>query len=305
MFKHTATNAKGRVRAPVATMMVGTMIATMMIVGCGESGGSDILVRAFGQEEARTGILAEQTADGFSVQFDHVILALEGFYARTTTGEDARLDPSPVLIELVPNAAEVFSFGGVDARRWDEVGYRSAPPPAGVRFANEVDAELADRMVSEGWSQVMAGTLVSPDGDEYPFEIGFPVEVTYQSCISGNDRTRGIVTPVSGTAEVELTWHLTHLFFDSFAEDSVLRVEPFAAVYDGTNPISLDDLRMQTLADIRGLDGEPLLDDMGNPVLYIPPPGGAETLREHVLAARFGHFNGLEGSCMTELTILD
>jgi len=283
-----------------------SLLACLLAFGCGGSGGdSEIVVSAFALEEARTGIAPEQTADDFAVRFEHVILELEGFYAETTMGADADLDPSPVLVELVPRAAEVFVFEGLEARRWDEVGFSSAPPPEGVRFANEVDPALAERMVTEGWSQLITGTLVAPDGAEFPFAIGFPVEVVYRSCESGTDRTLGIVTPVNGVAEVEITWHLTHLFFDSYQEDVALRAEPFAAVYDGENPITLEDLRMQPLADIRGLDGEPLLDDRGNPVLYVPPPGGAETLREFVLASRFGHFNGLEGFCMTELTVLE
>ncbi|MAQ18749.1 MAG: hypothetical protein CMN30_28625 [Sandaracinus sp.] len=281
-------------------------LTLFLAASCGDTGGdSTLVVRAFALEEARLGIAPEQTADGFAVRFDHVILELEAFYARTTTGEDAALDPAPVLVELVPNAAEVFRFDGLAARRWDEVGFASAPPPAGVRLANDVDVALAEQMVAEGWSQLVTGTLVGTDGAEYPFAFGFPVAVTYRSCMSGSDRTLGLVTPVNGVAEAEVTWHLTHLFFDSFAEDSSLRAEPFAAVFDGANPITFDDLRMQPLADIRGLDGEPLTDDRGNPVLYIPPAGGAETLREHVLASRFAHFNGLEGFCNSEVTVLE
>ncbi|MEM9072783.1 MAG: hypothetical protein AAGE52_30030 [Myxococcota bacterium] len=284
--------------------MRGLSVLLLLVLGCGGGDTGTVSVTAFGQVEARMGISSEQTADGFSVRFDHVVLELQDFVATTMRGEDAQLAADPVLIELVPSSAVAFSFEGVTARRWDEVGYTSAPPPADVGLANDVDAEIVQRMIDEGWSQFISGTLISEDGMEYPFEFGFPVVARYRTCRSGRDGTFGFVTPINGTAEVEITWHLTHLFFDSFAEDSALRVEPFAAVFDG-DPITVDDLRAQPLADIRDLDGDPLLDDLGNPVLFIPPPGGAETLREHMLSARFGHFDGLEGFCMGEVTLLD
>lgn len=269
---------------------------------CGDGGDGRIVVDAFALEEARTGIPATATADGFSARFDHVVLELEDFTAATRQGGDAGLVAEPVLVELVPDRAQVFAFDGVPAQRWNEVGFTTAPPPAGVRLANEIDPDLVERMVDEALSLFISGTITSPDGDEFPFELGFPVTARYFRCESGRDGTEGLVVPVNGIAEVEVTWHLTHLFFDSFAEDAALRLEPFAAVYDGVDPIDFDDLATQSLSDLRGLDGEPIFDDQGNPVLYIPPASGADTLRDFVLAARFGHFDGLEGFCTTDVS---
>ena len=113
-----------------------------------------------------------------------------------------------------------------------------------------------------------------------------------------------MVIPVSSAADYEITWHMTHLFFDSFVEDSALRVEPMAALWDGEAPLSVADLDVP-LGGLRAMDGGPLFDDLGNPVIYIPGMTGADTLREFVLQARPGHFNGLEGFCTTSLRIVD
>ncbi|MEM1415171.1 MAG: hypothetical protein AAGH15_09735 [Myxococcota bacterium] len=283
-------------------------LAGLLASACGSDASSTIEVSAFALMEARNGITAEQSADGYSVTFTNVIVEFEGFYARTTGGLDAGLDPSPVLAELVPSgAAGVYVFEGVDARRWDEVGYASVPPPADVQLMEGVDPELAQLMIDEGWSQLIVGTMTAPDGAVFPFEFGFPVAIEYTSCRSGTDLTFGIVAPVNGVAEVELTWHLTHLFFDSFGEDSSLRMEPFAAVYDGVNPIRTDDLEQQPLANLVDRNGDLLIDATGNPVLFVPPRlegRPALTLRDHMLGARFGHFNGLEGFCTTSDPII-
>ncbi|MEM6957237.1 MAG: hypothetical protein AAF411_12095 [Myxococcota bacterium] len=276
-------------------------LALVTALGCGGSDG-ELRVTAFGLAEAEDGIPASRTADGFAVEFDELVLAVDGFFARTATGDDAMLPNEAAIVDLTLGESEIFSFSGVPAGRWDEVGFRSAPPSADSVRVGTSEATAAE-MIAEGWSFLVSGTLVADDGERQDFRFGFPVEVTYRSCISGRDQTLGIVVPENGVGEAEVTWHLTHIFFDSFAEDSALRVEPFFAAAEGDPVLTVDMLSRQPLADLRGRDGRPLLDDVGNPVLFIPPPGGAETLREHLLNARFGHFDGLEGFCTTELTI--
>jgi len=129
------------------------------------------------------------------------------------------------------------------------------------------------------------------------------VEIDYFTCTSG-DGTFGIVVPPNGVADAEITWHLTHLWFDSFAEDSAFRAESVAALWDGKNPVRTEDLARQDLGSLLGRSGMPLRDSLGNPVIYIPPQEpGVDTLRGFVLRARFAHFNGLGGFCTTEIKV--
>lgn len=164
-------------------------------------------------------------------------------------------------------------------------------------------------MRSEGWSLYLEGALVGrtpPDGEsgEIPFAFGVPVAVDYLDCANG-DGTLGIVVPPNAVADVEITWHLTHTWFDSFVEDASLRAEAFAAVWSGDAPLATDDLESQLLSRMTGVRGGLLVDEGGNPVQYLPGMTGARTLREFMLSHRYGHWNGLEGLCRTELTILD
>lgn len=296
---------------PSNFIAAGIAACAALSFGCGDSTGS-LILRANGINEARAGITAEQTADGWAVEFDHAIVVLSELRLESGAGEDAGVSVDPVAVELVPEPSVAFEVDAIPAQRWDRVSYRLGPAADGVRGVG-VTPELLARLQAEGWSAYYAGRLVAPAGTEredgtpvtvVPFEFGFPVDAAYSFCVAGNDGTDGVVIPVSSTADYEVTWHITHLFFDSFVEDSSLRVEPLAALWDGEGPLTIDALDVP-LGGLRAVDGDPLLDDLGNPVVYIPGMTGADTLREFVLDSRPGHFNGLEGFCMTELTVIE
>lgn len=261
-----------------------------------------VVVRASGGNEVREGIAAARFADGYAVRYEHAILSISGVHLRTTSGEEADVTMTPTVIDLVPSTVDVLELANVAARRWDDVGFQSHAVQAGVRNVN-APPELVETMNARGYSFLQTGTITAPDGAVIPFALGQAVDIDYFRCASG-DGTMGMVVPVNGTAEVEITWHLTHAWFDSFAEDSAYRAEAIAAVYDGTTPVTTEQLAAQPLARLTGLRGTPLTDARGNPVIYIPPQEpGVLTLRDFVLRARFGHFNGLGGACQTEIRV--
>jgi hypothetical protein len=261
-----------------------------------------VVLTANGGNEAREGIDATRFSDGYAVEYDHALLSVSSFHLRTLSGENARVQMPPRVVDLIPAPAQVFEVDDVPAQRWDEVGFSSHPPSADSENLNAPRA-LFEAMIEGGYSFLQTGRLMAPDGTEIPFELGFPVEIDYFACTSG-DGTYGIVVPPNGTADAEITWHLTHLWFDSFAEDSAFRAEAVAAVWDGQHPVRSEDLQRQALGSLRGADGKSLRDAQGNPVIYIPPQEpGVNTLRDFILRARFGHFNGLGGSCTTEVKL--
>jgi hypothetical protein len=255
-----------------------------------------------GGVEARTGIEAARFADGYAVEYDHAVLSVSSFHLRTTDGDDAEISMPPRVVDMIPDPHQVFEVGDIPAQRWDEVGFSSAPVMEGVENLNAPEP-LVRQMIERGYSFLQTGRLVAPDGTKIPFELGFPVSIDYFMCTSG-DGTFGIQVPPNGTKNAEITWHLTHLWFDSFAEDSAFRAEAVAAMWDGVNPVRTEDLSNQPLASLRTQDGAPLRDNFGNPVIYIPSQDpGIETLRDFILHARFSHFNGLGGSCTTEIKV--
>ncbi|HEX5661352.1 MAG TPA: hypothetical protein VFX59_29385 [Polyangiales bacterium] len=261
-----------------------------------------VVVRANGGVETRDGIARERFADGYLVRYEHAVLSVSSFHLRTRDGDDAVVATTPTVVDLVPSSAEVLVFDGVASQRWDEVGFQSHAVQPGARNVN-APAELVQRMQERGYSFLQTGTLTAPDGAVIPFELGHAIDIDYFTCTAG-DGTYGIVVPVNGTAEAEITWHVTHLWFDSFAEDSAFRAEAIAAVYTGSGPVTMEQLASQPLGKLRDREGKPLRDSGGNPVIYIPPQEpGVNTLRDFAVRARFGHFNGLNGSCETEVRL--
>lgn len=291
--------------------MRGWVFVALLLGACSEPSG-ELRVLASGGNEATAGLAASETADGWAVRFEHAVLSVVDLRARSSAGADAALGAEPVVVDLVGGSVLVQAFPGVRAQRWDQFSYHLGPVPADAR-ALDVDAAIVERMRERRYSAYYEGVFVAPAGTvdaegmpitEVPFALGFPVEVDYARCVSGTDRTNGVVVPVQSVGTYELSWHLTHLFFDSFAEDSALRIEPLAARWTRDAPVRTEDLDV-SLGSLRGMNGRPLRDRLGNPVVYVPGMTGAETLREFVLSARPGHFNGLAGFCMTRLRILE
>lgn len=261
-----------------------------------------VVLTVNGGNEAREGIDATRFADGYAVEYDHALLSVSAFHLRTLSGESAHVQMPARIVDLIPSPAQIFEAGDIPAQRWDEVGFSSHPPAADAENLN-APAVLVEAMIDGGYSFLQTGRLIGPDGTKIPFELGFPVAIDYFTCTSG-DGTYGIVVPPNGAADAEITWHLTHLWFDSFAEDSAFRAEAIAAIWDGEHPVRSEDLQRQQLGSLVGQDGRSLRDAHGNPVIYIPPQEpGVNTLRDFVLRARFGHFNGLGGSCTTEVKV--
>lgn len=285
--------------------MLGPMcLFALALAACGDDdfgAPGSLTVAASGEEAAQDGYPVGEGddeiafGDGWALQFSKVIVSFSDFSLRTHDGADAALDAGPVIADLHRGQPELWRFEDVPARRWDRVGYRYVAASGDARKATEVDADDLAKMVDEGYSLLIGGTAVK-NGDEVDFEYGFDFEIDMDHCVSGRDETDGLVVPDGAAAEAELTLHLDHLFFDSYAvDDAALRFDPMAAMAPASGPVTLADLAGQgNLSDLIDADGNPL--ELGyDPGPFDPVP---ENLREYVIAAASttGHFNG-EGHC--------
>lgn len=272
----------------LALMVCGAM-------GCGGEAGS-LAVTISGEEAAVSGFDESAFADGWRIDFDALVVSVSAFELHAD-GEDAMLESDPVLVDVSQGDTTAWSFEGVGARRWSDVRYRIAPATSGSRDLGAVDSAIRQRMIDEGLSIYVEATATKGDLTRR-LEWAFTLDVAHSHC-AGADGTDGIIVAAGAQNETQITTHWDHLFFDSLALDEAnMRFDAIAAA--GDDVITLEDLSSQRLADLRGLDGEPLVDEEGASIVYDP---GSTPLREPTLrgmveavAATVGHLEG-EGHC--------
>jgi hypothetical protein len=206
----------------------------------------------------------------------------------------------PAIVGLHGGTIEVDRFAAIPSRRWDRVGYRLAPATAGARRIGAVSEADAASMIAERASLVLDGTASHPRHGDYELHVAIPFAIAQSRCVAG-DGTDGIVVTNGGVATGQMTFHLDHLFFDSYGSAAPsMRFEAWAATADASRRITIDGLAAQSLADMRGIDDMPLRDEGGALLAY--DPGALRLpsldLREYVLAAAttIGHWQG-EGHC--------
>jgi len=290
----------------LGTALLGGLATFMGSTGCADetaSGAGALVVHISGEQAAQTGYPVGSGdaeiafADGWTLEFHKILVSLTGFELQTASGDAAHLKPEPSVADLHSGEPVLWSFPSVPARRWDRVSYRYAPPTESSRHADEVDAADVELMQSEGYSFYIEGTA-HKDDQQVELHWGFPFTVQLSECKSGTDGTDGLVVRDSTQNTAQVTVHLDHLFFDSWAtEEPALRFDALAAVAPDNGPLTLDALaRQDNLSDLRGKDGKPLglAYDPGSDFKPVP-----KNLEQYVIAAATttGHWNG-EGHCV-------
>ena len=135
--------------------------------------------------------------------------------------------------------------------------------------------------------------------------MGFALNIRYEECINGKDKTKGIALENQKTTGAFIYAHAIHLFWDTLGSgEEKVRFDALAAVAGSDNILTSDELKQQDLTQLKDADGKPLTHD-GKPVYYddgglLPPE--TLTLLDFV---RYGaresiHFNGL-GLCKAKL----
>jgi len=279
-------------------------LSAVLLACSGDEAGApgSLTVHASGEEAARSGYPVGEGddeiafADGWTLRFSKVIVSLANFTLRTADGDDARLDADPVVADLHLGEPDLWQWSDVPAQRWDRVGFEYVPASDDARTANAVDADALELMIDNGYSLLVRATA-EKGGREIELEYGFDFEIEHSHCVSGLDETDGVVVPEGAAAEAQITVHLDHLFFDSYASDeAALRFDPMAAVAPADGPLALEHLAAQdNLSDVRDASGQPLELAYDPGSAFDPVP---QDLRDYVIAAAAttGHFNG-EGHC--------
>jgi hypothetical protein len=283
------------------TLLFLLALTLLLTTSCGGTEGvGTVRVSLSGEEASREGFPVGDIAfaDGWSLQFERVIVSLVDFRLAASDGDEAMIEADPIVADLHLGEPIAWTFEGVHAQRWDRVSYHFGAPTAASRKVGVVDDATLASMIANRHALHLEG--VATRGDErVPFAFGLDLNVDATRC-EGADETEGLVVREATFDDAQLTIHLDHLFFDSYATDEpAMRFDPMAAVVGDDGRLTLDDLAAQSTTDVRDANGEPLLVD-GAPLVYDPGdlPLDAPNLRDFVRAAAItiGHFQG-EGHC--------
>lgn len=272
--------------------------------GCGSQAASGTLrMGASGEEAAVEGYPTSAGVafvDGWSLDFDFVLVSVDRFYV-SHGGARTALETDPVVIDLHDALRrDVWTFPGMPAQRYEDVGYEILPPVASARRIGPVTDAQVQTMRVGGISYWLHGTAHHPAHHDVVLDLRIPMHTSMSDCTNAIDATEGLVVTPNGTAELQLTFHLDHVFFDSIvAAEPDLRFEAYAAAAGADFVVTFDELAAQPLADLRDIDGTPLVEG-GAQIFYDPGSTAlaSQDLRSFVYhqATTVGHFNG-EGHC--------
>jgi hypothetical protein len=213
-----------------------------------------------------------------------------------------------------PFAAITHQDDGSDFDTTSRYAFGFATVAASEKAKNvnlDADAVSAYRlMIENGYSVLYIGSVRRPSKEpscdqgssDYdfsklpellPFRLGFKTPTSYVNCqngsqfpgqpgINGEDYLRGVQFSSGSSTIAQVTVHADHPFWESFAEDSALRFDAFAAQYvDVDSPVA-------TLEDLVGVDFTAFTDNQGDALpmrtcvdssLYMPPYATGQQLR--------------------------
>lgn len=186
-------------------------------------------VTIWGEDFLAQGIPAELVADGWRVDFDRFLVALEGVKVDHTVGageESESLSSSPLLNPLVIDLAGMTSPATIATISTNEgsvetLSFRIAPVGEHHRPFGSVTEATVEHLHDEGLSGIVEGTL-SKDATSVSFAFQFFGAQNYNNC--------QVASVLNGDGAVEITLHADHLFMDSLvSEEPAIRAEILAS----------------------------------------------------------------------------
>jgi len=268
-----------------AAVLLAVATGVAAISGCGgeeetPAGEGRLSVEIWGEEFIEQGIGAEVFSDGWAVQFDTFLVAVDGVTSGRGAAAPDLVDDTQRIFDLTQAGPTLLGSGVVPAGRYDHTDYRVGPATGAAVAGNATAAQVA-LMTDSGYSVYAAGSATR-GAQTKTFRWGFASDTRYVACESTAELVDG------GEATVQLTIHADHLFYDDlFAEDPAVTFDvPASADANGDGEV--------TQAELGAFD----LTALAN---YGTGSTGVEDLGAFVaqLTATLGHIDG-EGHCHTE-----
>ncbi len=224
------------------------LVLAMVLAGCPSGGATGTLeFYANGEDFVRQGFVSK---DGWSIQFDHVYITLDGIAASQT---DPPYDPQTggdISGDFTLHLAGAYTIdlaeGGTDAPPILVGSVSDAP--VGHYNALAFNMARAESGPAAGYSLVMIGTA-QKDGQSIDFVINVEEECQYQCGEYVGDERKGIV-PENGTADLEMTFHFDHIFgsgdlpMDDELNLGAIGFEPFTGGAQGEDVLDMSGMHL-------------------------------------------------------------
>jgi hypothetical protein len=239
-------------RKPYRMLIVLTLLALVILAGCGGSETGTLQFNANGEDFVRQGFVSK---DGWAITFDHVYITLADI---TAYQSDPPYDPHAGGEVEAKTQVALNGTHTVDLAE----GAEDAPPilvgevtgaAAGQYNAISWQMVRASEDPAAGYSLVVVGSA-EKDGQTIDFTFKVEPEYTYTCGEYVGDARKGMLQK-DGTADLEMTFHFDHIFGDAETPpDDDLNVgavgfEPFAGVAQGgTLDVDMADLETQLSA---------------------------------------------------------
>jgi hypothetical protein len=292
-----------------------TLLSVFIAAGCvseDTAGEGSLTLEVSGGEALRTGFpytengITTAFVDGWQLQFTkYVIVIGDVVFSQQDDASEVERWAGPMVLDLAQSATgseTLCTANNLPARRLD-LGFSLLAPTAQTVSVG-VNADDIALMVQNGWSFLVAGKAVNLEkGRTVQFRIGLPISAVYSNCINGKDTTQGISIEAGKNIGAYIYAHAIHLFWDTLASgDEDLRFDAFAAMAGDDGLVTEEELKNQDLTDLRDENGDPLVDEAGNRVVYndggLLPPSEWTLYHFVKYAARASvHFNGV-GLCV-------
>ena len=244
-----------------------SVVLSLTLGACQSAGATGTLnMAASGEAAAVDGYPSSEGigyVDGWTMTWDHLLISVSTFYVEHNGVRTALPEADQVVINLHDAEIQnVWSFPGLAAQRYEDVGYQIDPiTPSNMgsvrRIGTVTDAQLST-MAAGGIAYWLHGTAHHPDHHDVVLDLQIPMHTSMSMCMNAMDMTDGLVVTPNGMANLQLTFHLDHVFFDSIVNpEPDLRFEAYAAAAGSDYVVTFDELASQPLADLHDIDGSP------------------------------------------------
>ncbi|MCA9554630.1 MAG: hypothetical protein KC933_31635 [Myxococcales bacterium] len=269
------------------------LLAPLALAACG-GGTGNLAFTTYGEDFIEVGIPAapspddEGVVDGWSVRYDKFLIVLSDLEVDDDEGASVVGDPTERVFDMTrrgPHA--VAAFSELPAGTFREVAV-TVKKASGAVAGNATSDDVA-LMNTAGYSVYVEGEATK-GGVTKSFAWGFDTQTRYAECEDA-DGALGVVIPTGGEAQLQLTIHGDHLFYDDLqSPDAVIRFEAIAGA-------DVDDDGKVTLAEVGAVD----LTALPEGEYGTGGDGSVQDLQAFLrdLTRTFVHFQG-EGHCHAE-----